>query len=180
MLGRLNGQIPAMIRQFYYKLTGKNVAIGDSARIHALACLSTKGGGKITIGKRCRIHRGVILATYGGDIIIGDDVSLNPYTIVYGHGGVRIGDHCRIAAHTVIIPSDHNFERKDQTIGQQGSTQKGIEIGKDVWIAAGVKVLDGTHIKDGCVIGANAVVKGETENHGVYVGIPAKKVKERL
>lgn len=177
-LGLLNGLLPARFRALFYKILGKNIEIGERTSIHPSANIAADGG-RIVIGKRCRIHKGVIISTYGGDIVLGDDVSLNPYTIVYGHGGVVIGDKTRIAAHSVIIPSEHNFQKKDQPIGRQGSTQQGITIGKDVWIASGVKVLDGANIEDGCVIGANAVIKGKTEPYGVYVGIPAKKIKER-
>lgn len=178
-LGLLNGLLPARLRAFLYKVLSKNIRIGARTSIHPSASIAADGG-RIVIGKRCRIHKGVIISTYGGSIVLGDDVSLNPYTIVYGHGGVVIGDKTRIAAHSVIIPSEHNFQEKGRSIGSQGSTQQGITIGTDVWIASGVKVLDGTTIEDGCVIGANAVIKGKTEPYGVYVGVPAKKIKERV
>ena len=38
---------------------------------------------------------------------------------------------------------------------------------------------DGVTIAKGCVIGANAVVTKDTEPLGIYVGIPAKKIKNR-
>lgn len=57
--------------------------------------------------------------------------------------------------------------------------RKGIVIEDDVWLGSGVKVLDGVVIRKGCVIGANAVVTHSTEAYGVYVGIPAHKIKSR-
>ena len=48
-----------------------------------------------------------------------------------------------------------------------------------MWLGAGVKVLDGVKISFGSVVGANAVVTKSTERNGVYVGIPAKKIKSR-
>lgn len=56
---------------------------------------------------------------------------------------------------------------------------KGIVIEDDVWIGAGVKILDGVTIAKGCVIGANAVVTRSTEAYGIYVGVPAQKIKSR-
>lgn len=56
---------------------------------------------------------------------------------------------------------------------------KGIIIEDDVWIGAGVKVLDGVTIAQGCVIGANSVVTKSTEPYGIYVGVPARKIKSR-
>lgn len=56
---------------------------------------------------------------------------------------------------------------------------KSIIIEDDVWIGAVVKVLDGVTIAQGCVIGANSVVTKSTEPYGIYVGIPARKIKSR-
>lgn len=57
--------------------------------------------------------------------------------------------------------------------------RKGIVIEDDVWLGSGVKVLDGVIIRKGCVIGANAVVTHSTEEYGIYVGVPAHKIKSR-
>ena len=58
-------------------------------------------------------------------------------------------------------------------------TKKPIVIEDDVWIGAGAKILGGSHIAKGCVIGANAVVKGRTKPYGIYVGAPARLLKRR-
>lgn len=84
-----------------------------------------------------------------------------------------------IAAHTVIIPANHNFDRMDLPISRQGLTTKGINIGNDVWIGANVVILDGVEIGDGCVIGASSVVTKSIPNNSVAVGNPAKVIKSR-
>jgi len=63
-----------------------------------------------------------MILTYGGDITIGDNCSVNPFTIVYGHGGTRIGNGVRIAAHTVIIPAHHNVVSDGQPLYLSGTT----------------------------------------------------------
>lgn len=98
------------------------------------------------------------------------------YTV---RGGVKIGNGVRIAAHCVIVPSNHIYSDPNEYIYKQGMSCKGITIEDDVWIGAGVKVLDGITIAKGCVIGANAVVSKSTEPYGIYVGVPAKKIKSR-
>lgn len=79
----------------------------------------------------------------------------------------------------MIIPSEHIFVKKDVSIGSQGSRSTGISIGDDVWIASGAKVLDGAGIENGCVIGANSLVKGNLPAYGVYAGVPAKLISCR-
>jgi acetyltransferase-like isoleucine patch superfamily enzyme len=135
--------------------------------------------GTIRIGERSSIRTYACLYTYEGEISIGSFCSVNPFTIIYGHGGVRIGDHVRIAAHTIIVASSHNFDQLDVPISQQGTSQKGIVIGNDVWIGAGARILDGVTIGSGAVIAAGAVVNRNVPALSVVGGVPARLIKMR-
>lgn len=141
--------------------------------------ISTQGGGTITIGKDCYLYRGAQLYSMGGGILMGNNCSVNPYTVLYGAGGLTIGKGVRIAASTTIVPANHIFADRNKYIYKQGLDKKGITIEDDVWIGSGVRVLDGTIIRKGCVIGANSVLTKSTEEYGVYVGVPAKLIKQR-
>lgn len=123
--------------------------------------------------------QGVIIAASGGIIRIGDNVFIGPYSVIYGHGGLTIGPGTLIAAHTVIIPANHQYERPDVPISQQGITRQGIAIGEDVWIGCGARILDGVQIGNGAVIGAGAVVTRAVPDYGIAVGVPAKVVGRR-
>ena len=135
--------------------------------------------GRIIIGQKLSSRFGVVIDVQDGNIQIGDHVSINDHAVLLGHGGLTIGNDVRIAAHVVIASFDHNFDDLDKPIRMQGITRKPISIGNDVWIGAGAKILGGSHIADGCVIGANAVLKGTTLPFGVYVGNPARLIKMR-
>lgn len=137
-------------------------------------------GGGIIIGANCWISHGAQILTHGGNIKIGNNCTINPYTIIYGQGGVTIGNNVRIAAHCVVVPSNHIFTSVSIPIYKQGLSKKGIVIKDDVWIGAGVKVLDGVTIGKGCVIGANSVVTRSLDDYGVYVGTPARLIKKRM
>lgn len=156
-----------------------DVSVGKGTVVEPRVVISTRAGGSIRIGRDCYISEGVQIITWGGEIVIGDNSTLNPYTVVYGQGGTVIGNGVRIAAHCVIVPSNHKFDDTQEYIYKQGLSKKGIVIEDNVWLGAGVKVLDGVKISFGSVIGANAVVTKSTERNGVYVGIPAKKIKSR-
>ena len=54
---------------------------------------------------------------------------------------------------------------------------KDIIVEDGVWIGANALILPGVTIKKGCVIGAGAVVTKDCEENGLYVGCPAKRVK---
>jgi acetyltransferase-like isoleucine patch superfamily enzyme len=171
---RLFNKFIPILRSYRYILS-PNVKIAKGVRIGSRVLLKNWNGGKIIIGKRTCIEDNAMLLSMGGDIIIGDDSTVNPFTIIYGQGGCRIGNGVRIAAHCTIIPSNHQFQDISRPIFEQGLINKGIVIEDDVWIGTGVRILDGVRIASGCVIGAGSVVTKSTEPNGVYVGVPAHK-----
>ncbi len=137
------------------------------------------GGALVRVGRNTSLDIGVILRAYGGSIEIGDHCSLNPYCVLYGTGGLKIGNGVRIAAHTVIAASNHVFDDTSTFIHQQGETKKGITIEDDVWIGSGAKILDGVVIQKGTVVGAGAVVTKSTDSYAVVAGVPAKQISSR-
>jgi acetyltransferase-like isoleucine patch superfamily enzyme len=154
--------------------------LDENSVIEKGAVINTKYNGKITIGKNSKVLYGAMLLTYYGNIIIGDDCSINPYVILYGHGDLSIGNSVRIATHTVIIPSNHTFDDVTIPIYKQPLNNKGINIHDDVWIGCGAKILDGVTIGTGSVIGAGAVVNKNIEAFTINAGIPSKVIKKRL
>jgi acetyltransferase-like isoleucine patch superfamily enzyme len=133
--------------------------------------------GLIRIGRNCKIKEGVKILSYEGEVNIGDNVSVNPYCIIYGNGGVNIGNNVLIAAHTVIVSSNHVFNNKYKLISQQGMTSKGISIADNVWIGANSTILDGVSIGYGAVIAAGSVVNRSVEPYSVFGGVPARKIR---
>jgi len=120
-----------------------------------------------------------MLLTYGGDIEIGDNCSVNPFTIIYGAGGARIGHGVRIAAHCVIIPENHNPGSDALPLTDSGTSRRGVRIEDNVWIASGVRVLDGVEIGRNAVVGAGSVVTRGIPNDATAVGVPARVIKSR-
>lgn len=155
------------------------ISIGKGTKILNMAEVSTEYYGEISIGDNCEIYTGALLLTYGGFIQMGNNCTVNHYSVLYGHGGLTIGNGVRIAAHTVIIPANHNFADTEKPIYKQGLTMKGIVIEDDVWIAAGVRILDGVTIGRGSVIAAGAVVTKDTPPYSVNAGVPSRVISHR-
>lgn len=134
----------------------------------------------ITLGHHVTIYPDVML--FGdGPIVIGDNVDIGNGTLLYSSGnggGITIGDNSMIAAQSYIIDMDHGTSLNG-LIRNQKNTVAPVSIGEDVWIAAGCKILRGTTIHNGAVIGASSVVKGEIPENAIAVGIPAKVKKYR-
>jgi acetyltransferase-like isoleucine patch superfamily enzyme len=167
------------------RFVGNAISIGLNSRIEDYVFMCTGAYVshslcRIRIGDRCRIWHGVELHSFGGWIRIGDYCSLNPYCIVYGHGGITIGNHVRIATHVVIVASNHIFDEPGMLIASQGVTAKGIAIDDDVWIGANAFILDGVHISSGAVIAAGAVVTKDVPSNAVVAGVPARILRFRF
>jgi acetyltransferase-like isoleucine patch superfamily enzyme len=146
---------------------------------HLGACTVDCSGKGIEIGAGAYVHDNVLIDCQLGSIQIGAGTTINSFSALYGAGGIRIGAGCLIATSTVIVASDHPFDAPDVPIAQQGSVTAGIDIDDDVWLSAGVRVLDGVVIGRGAVVGANAVVNRSIPPFAVAAGIPARVVKMR-
>jgi acetyltransferase-like isoleucine patch superfamily enzyme len=162
------------------RFAGRSVSAHPSAWVSLRSFIRVNCGGSITIGKNCEIHPFSMLLTYGGHIHIGDNCSVNPFTIIYGSGGAYIGNNVRIAAHVMIVPENHNPGTDDIPLHLSGKTSKGIRIDDNVWIGAGVKILDGVCIGRNAVIGAGSVVTHAIPANATAVGAPARVVKTQV
>jgi len=155
-----------------------NIFVDKSCNINKEAKIYLDGK-LLKIGKYTTIHDGAYLRLYGGFINIGENCSINPYCVIYGHGGLEIGNNVRIAAHCTIIPANHIYDDINIPITEQGEKMLGIKIMNDVWIGTGVRILDGVTIGQGSVIGAGSVVVKSIPDYSVAVGVPAKIIKKR-
>ena len=131
------------------------------------------GAGHITIGDDCSLSTGVVLATYGGHIEIARWVFLGPYTAIYGHAGITIGEGTLISMHCRILSSNHTIPPFGTPIRSQPDVLLPTKIGRDVWLGAGVTVLGGVSIGDGCIVGAGAVVTKNLPPGAIAYGTPA-------
>ena len=135
--------------------------------------------GVVDVGTECELNQGVELNPWGGRIRLGHRVWLGPYVVIYGHGGVEIGDQALISMHASILSSDHAIPERAKLIRHCQDVLKPTKIGKDVWIGANAVILGGVTIGDGCVVGAGAVVTKDLPAYSVAVGVPAKIVRSR-
>jgi acetyltransferase-like isoleucine patch superfamily enzyme len=157
----------------------EHISMGGDCEIDDGAILDFRFGGAIALGARVTVRSGAILAPYGGTIAIGDDSGVNHYTILYGHGGLKIGKFVRFAAHCLVVPANHGFDDLSQPITRQPLSMQGIAIGDDVWVGGHCTILDGVSIGDGAVIAAGSVVTKPVAPLSVVAGTPARRLKSR-
>lgn len=158
--------------------------------IHPDARVSEKADIEDSVrGTRIVIEAGVMIDAFvkikpvggSGDVVIGEGSYINSGTVIYSGNGVTIGRGVLIAANCTLAPVNHAYKSRALTIREQGfsPSKGGIVIEDDVWLGAGVVVLDGARIRKGCVIAANCVVRGETAAYGIYGGHPLSVIGSR-
>jgi len=155
--------------------------IDDSARISPLADIEDSvRGSRIEIGARVVIDSFVKVKPAGGsgDVVIGADSVINAGCVLYTGHGVRIGANVLVAANCTFAATNHACAERGRLIREQGfmPSRGGIVVEDDVWIGAGVTLLDGAILRQGCVIGAGSIVRDERPAYSVNVGTPARTV----
>ncbi len=158
--------------------------ISPKARVSSLADIEeSKRGSVIEIAAGAVIDSFVKIKPAGGngDVRIGENTTINSGCVIYTGNGVSIGRGCAIAANCTFAATNHEYRARDKTIAEQGfmPSRGGIVIEDDVWIGANVVVLDGAILRQGCVVGAGSVVRGELPPYSISVGSPARVIRYR-
>jgi len=128
-----------------------------------------------------------------------ENVNLGKGSYISHHSVInktKIGKFCSIGPNCLIGLGKHPFNefisshplfysnRKQVGIAFLEKSKfeefENIEIGNDVWIGAGVIILDGVKIGDGAVIAAGSIVLNDVEPFTLVAGVPATYKKHKF
>lgn len=141
-----------------------NVDFGDNVKIvEPVNIYGCKIGSNCFVGPFVEIQK---------DVVIGERTKIQSHTFVCEL--VTIGNDCFIG-HGVMFINDL-FE-KGGPAGGDKNLWKSTTIGNKVSVGSNATILP-VNICDNVVIGAGAVVTKNINTPGVYVGNPAKKIKD--
>ena len=155
------------------------ISIGDNFYLCQDVELRVKAGSIIEIHNECKMDRGVrLISVNKSRIKILDGSRLGCYSIVNGGHDITIGKKCLISGFVYLQSSSHG-KCLNKFIRDQKHSYGEIIIENDVWIGAHSVILKGVKLKQGCIIGANSVVKSDCDMYKIYSGNPAKEVARR-
>lgn len=145
--------LPNKIKQMLLKLLGNK--LGAGLTIHNNVRFDSRF---------IKIEDGVLL-NYGVQLITGG-----------GNASITIGRNTQVGPGTLICTATHKIGPSDCRAGDV--FYQNITIGEGVWIGANATIISGVTIAHGCVIGAGTLVNKNTEPNGLYVGVPAKRIRD--
>lgn len=162
------------LKKMNFKYIGKNIQISDKASIYNHEQIEMGDdfrlddfcvmSGKIKIGRNVHITTQCLIAG-GENGIVFEDFT----TIAYG---VKIftqsDDYCGETMTNSTIPEKYKNEFKKEVV-----------IEKHSIVGANSTIMPGVTLAEGTSVGAMSLVLLDTLPWSIYVGIPAKKIKNR-
>lgn len=156
-----------------FKSLGENVLISDKCSIYSPE--------KIEIGNNVRIDDFCILS---GDIKIGNYIHIAAFGAYYGGGGIEIFDFSTTSSRVTVYSQSDDYTGETMTSPMVPEKYKKINYGKVIIkkhsiVGASSIILPGVILEEGTAVGANSVITKSTQEWSIYVGSPAKKIKDR-
>ncbi len=114
-----------------------------------------------------------VRVSYGYNLHVGDGVVIHRHVMLDDRGGIEIGDGASVSDFANVYSHSHNIV--DGRIVYLPRTV----IGKGARITYHATILAGSHVADDSMVGAGSMLTKSTEPHWVYVGVPARKIREK-
>jgi galactoside O-acetyltransferase len=115
---------------------------------------------------------------------LGNYVHIACYTSLIGQENIFVGNYCGISARTSVYSSSDDYSGEylfGPTVEEEFKkiTHSPVKILDYTIIGAGSMIMPGVEVGIGVATGSYTFVNKSLESWSVYVGIPAKKIKNR-
>lgn len=156
-------------------------SVGVDVRISRASTIV--GEKHISIADHVRIDPYVII-TAGAPLQLGSYIHIGGSCSLAGGAGISVGDFSTLSHGVKLFTTTDDYSGSALTNPTVPSnltnvSKSPVTIGRHVIIGAGSVVLPGVHIADGCAIGALSMVSSNTKSWSIYVGMPARRIKDR-
>lgn len=154
---------------------------GDDVFIHETAII--KHPNETIIGSHVAIDNGVTIST---KLTVGDYVHIAPFVCMIGgiDSHIILEDFSFVAAGTKLVAGSEDYTGLGlvgPTIPKMYRELKLTTIRFEKYAGCGVNssIMPGITLAEGSILGANSLLTKDTEPWTIYVGSPAKPVKQR-
>jgi len=163
-----------MLNKMGFKKLGRGVKVSDKASIY--------NPETIEIGDYSRIDDFCIVS---GNVKIGRFNHITPMCLVAGgKPGIFFSDFCTLAYGVKVFSQSDDYSGEtlvNSLIYTKYKNEKfaAVFLHKHVVVGAGSIIFPGVTVAEGCSIGAMSLVNKSTQEWGIYVGSPARRLKDR-
>ncbi len=162
------------LEEMGFKYLGKNVKISEKASIYNCD--------KIELGDFSRVDDFCLLS---GKISVGKFNHITPYcNLAGGEKGIVMEDFCTLAYGVHVFTQSDDYSGKTLTNSNilekyKNIRRENILIKKHSIVGACSVIMPGVELGEGTSVGAMSLIRKSTEEWSIYVGNPAKKIKNR-
>lgn len=166
----------ALAKGYWYRvmlrILGRRFRAGSRFRVFGR--LSVRGPGEVVFGDNVATWHRVNAWTYSAEarLVVGDNVMMSGTRFACARA-IRVGRNS-ILADASIYDTDFHSTRADRRSPSAPIRVAPVDIGDNVWVAAGAILLPGTTIGENSVVGAGAVCMRGFPANKVILGNPAK------
>lgn len=161
---------------------GNIVEISEGTIVDGLEIHIRGNDNRLLIGKNCRFGTRCSIWLEGNniEISIGEGSTFTTLCHVNAQEDgtrIEIGSDCMLSNNIVVRTSD-SHPIYDLKTRERLNPAESVKIGNHVWIAPNSKIMKGSHIANGCIVGSDTTVtKDFTEENSLIVGRPAKVIR---
>jgi putative colanic acid biosynthesis acetyltransferase WcaF len=103
-----------------------------------------------------------------------DLVAFGDHCEIYNAAPIHFGSHAIVSQGAYVCGATHLYNQPEFRL-----VSFPMRVGAYAWICARAIVSPGVNVGEGAILGLGSVATKDLDPFGVYVGTPAKKVKER-
>jgi len=164
------------LEQLGFAKLGKNVLVSRKTSLYGIE--------RISLGDFTRIDDFSILSAGENGIEIGKYVHIAAFCSLIGNGKITMADFSGLSSRVSVYSSNDDYSGRylsNPTVDAEFTnvTSAPVTLEKHVIVGAAAIILPGVTIGEGCAIGSMALVTKSLESWGVFMGQPAKKIKNR-
>lgn len=167
---------PDQLSAMGFKSVGEHVLVSDKASIY--------GASRISLGNHVRIDDFCILSAGEGGIEIGNHVHIACFASLIGKELIRMEDFSALSSRVAVYSSSDDFSGEwmtNPTVSPELThvDHRPVVMRRHCIVGANSVILPGVTLGEGCAIGALSLVSKDCKEFAVYLGVPARRLKER-
>ena len=158
-----------------FKKIGSNIQISRDARIYGAKFLELKSNIRVDDFSVISIQ---------SDSYIGNHVHISTGVKIIASLGIEFQDFTGASINSILLGDTDDFSGKyltNPTINKEFRNVKSerVVLKNHAVVLAGSIMLPGSELAEGAILGANSLLNKKTEEWTIYIGNPARGIKQR-